>query len=112
MAFDPVALLVMLLTFYPIVSVPELRRAQLERPEYFGGGVFIGSKGEKLKLPDGRIFDCIAGTSGPNPQWWVGDVTNEPPGAGDPYPLEEGPLRLLDETIFPRPTPARDFETL
>jgi len=104
--FDPWALLAMLNAFYPIVSVANLQRARQERPEYFAGGRLGGSKGEKLFLPDGRVWDLIYAAGGPASamRWTIQDVTDAAPGAPDPFPLEDGPLAPLDETIvFPMP---------
>jgi hypothetical protein len=95
--FDPQALLVMLLTFYPIVSVAELQRARAERPEYFAAGTLFGTVGEKLLLPDGRAFDLIYDASGPlaSRRWQV--IEAGPGGDGDPFGLEAGPLGPVDE---------------
>ena len=112
--FDPVALVAMLVAFYPIVSVEQLQRARLERPEYFAGGRLFGSKGEKLQLPDGRVFDLIFAAGGPasGRRWQALDVTNEAPGGEDPFALEDGPLVPLDEEFtLPRGT-GSDFRAL
>lgn len=110
--FDADALRVMLQAFYPIVSAGALRRAKRDRPEYFAAGTLVGSKGDKLQLPDGRIFDCIAGASGPNPTWWVGDVTNAPAAPPELWPLEDGPLVPLDEEALGEVVPRSTFEDL
>jgi hypothetical protein len=95
--FDPHALLVMLLTFYPIVSVAALQRARAERPEYFAAGTLFGSKGEKLLLPDGRAFDLIFAAGGlPGQQRWQ-VIEAGPGGDGDGFGLEAGPLAPVDE---------------
>jgi len=57
--FSPVALLTMLLTFYPDVSPAALVLARRERPDYFAGGALGGSHGDKLTLPDGTVWDLI-----------------------------------------------------
>jgi hypothetical protein len=62
--FDPVALLAMLQAFYPTPSGAALAQARAERPEYFAGGELFGSKGDKLRLGDGRVFDCIFAAGG------------------------------------------------
>lgn len=107
--FDPIALVAMLQAFYPIVSVDALQRARLERPDYFAAGVLFGSKGEKLRLPDGRIFDLIFAAGGPasGRRWQALDVTDDVAGGDDPFALEEGPLVPLDEafTFPPRSDP-------
>jgi len=107
--FDPVALLVMLHAFYPIVTVENLAAARRDRPEYFAGGHLGGSKGEKLFLPDGRIFDLILAAGGPpaGRRWQVLDVTNDPGGEADPFALEEGPIVPMEEDaiIIPRAGP-------
>jgi hypothetical protein len=93
--FDATALLVMLLAFYPTVSGAELARARRERPEYFASGVLFGTKGDKLRLPDGRVFDLIANAGGlPGTQRW--QVIEPGPGTDDPWPLEPGPLTPID----------------
>jgi hypothetical protein len=93
--FDAVALLAMLLAFYPTVNASELARARSERPEYFAGGTLLGSKGDKLRLPDGRLFDLIQNAGGlPGTQHW--QVFEPGPGTDDPWPLEPGPLTPID----------------
>jgi hypothetical protein len=93
--FDATALLVMLLAFYPTVSGAELARARRERPEYFAAGVLFGTKGDKLQLPDGRVFDLIANAGGlPGTQRW--QVIEPGPSVDDPWPLEPGPLTPID----------------
>lgn len=108
--FDPVALVAMLTVFYPIVSVENLQRARAERPEYFAGGVLFGSKGDKLRLPDGRVFDLIFAAGGPasGRRWQALDVTDDAAGGDDPFALEEGPLVPLDDSAvtIPRSDPA------
>jgi hypothetical protein len=110
--FDATALLVMLLAFYPIVSGAELARARRERPEYFAGGALVGSKGDKLQLPDGRVFDLIYAAGGlAGAQRW--QVITAGPSVDDPFPLEPGPLTPIDlETVPPAPAPGPSFETL
>lgn len=93
--FDAGALLVMLQSFYPVVSGSELARARRERPEYFASGALFGSHGDKLLLPDGRVFDCIFAAGGlPGTQRW--QVIEPGPSVDEPYPLEPGPLTPLD----------------
>lgn len=94
--FDDRALLAMLLAFYPIASPAAFARARQERPEYFAAGVIFGSKGDKLRLPDGREFDCIiaAGLPGSS-RWQVALIVPGEDGDG-PFPLEPGPLTPLD----------------
>jgi len=110
--FDPQALLVMLLTFYPIVSGEALLTARRERPEYFGGGTIIGHHFDALQLPDGRIFDCIFSVDSPAQHWQMIDETF----GGDPVPpgfeLAPGPLAPLDSEIWPEPVLAHTFEQL
>src|SRR5262245_52296451 len=111
--FDPTALLAILLTFYPVVSVAALRLARAERPEYFSGGTLGGSKGEKLTLPDGRIFDLIFAVDGPDePRWQVIDVTHAGGGVDDAFGLAPGPLRPIDLAAFPTLTPIDTFAPL
>lgn len=103
--FAPAALLAMLLTFYPIVSVANLQIARRDRPEYFAGGTLFGTTGEKLRLPDGRVFDLIFDASNPDParrRWQVIAAS----GAGDSgglFPLEAGPFTPIDESAWPAP---------
>lgn len=96
--FDPLALLAMLQAFYPVVSAAALQQARAERPEYFAAGELFGSKGDKLRLPDGRVFDCIFAAGGPigTQRWSVIDVTNDPGAVSDGLELEPGPLVPLD----------------
>lgn len=112
--FDPTALLVMLLTFYPVVSGEELLRARRERPEYFAGGEIIGRHSDALRLPDGIVWDLIFNVDGlPGTQRWQAIIPGGGSGAGDPeFVLAAGPLAPLDEQRFPRPTPAAIFEPL
>jgi hypothetical protein len=110
--FDAVALLAMLLAFYPTVNASELARARRERPEYFAGGTLLGSKGDKLRLPDGRIFDLIQNAGGlPGQQRW--QVIEPGPSVPEPWPLEAGPLTPIDVTVWAPPRPADEtFESL
>jgi hypothetical protein len=102
--FDPVALVAMLVAFYSPPSVPRLQQARAARPEYFAAGRLGGTSGEKLFLADGRIFDLIFAVDGPVAQrrYQALDVTDAT-GDPDPFPLEPGPLDLLDEEapLFP-----------
>lgn len=95
--FDGVALVAMLVTFYPVVSPAQLRLARNERPEYFSGGKVIGSKGDKLELPDGRVFDLIFAAGGPPSGMRWQCIEAGPGDGGDPWPLEPGPLTPIDE---------------
>jgi hypothetical protein len=110
--FDGTALLVMLLTFYPAVSPAALAQARRERPEYFAGGVIIGTSQEAIRLPDGRIFDLIENAGGaPGTTRW--HVLLMVPGGDDPsFPLEPGPLTPIDEGALVTPAPAAVFEGL
>lgn len=110
--FDGAALLVMLLTFYPVVSVANLRLARAERPEYFAAGVLFGTHGEKLRLPDGRVFDLIFDVDGPGRRWQVIDVTAGDDGGPSPWPLEPGPLTPIDPELVLPPPIDRAFEAL
>jgi hypothetical protein len=110
--FDPVALVVMLVTFYPIVSRRELARARFERPDYFAGGVLFGTHGDKLRLPDGRIFDLIFNVDnapGEPPRW---QCIEPGPASDEPWPLEPGPLTPLDPELPPFPSFEPFFEPL
>lgn len=112
--FDPIALLAMLLAFYPAVSSEALARARAERPDYFAGGTLTGSHGDKMVLPDGRGFDLIfdVENAGGNRHWQV--IESGGPGgeAPSPWPLEPGPLTPIDGTRFPAPAPLSVFAPL
>lgn len=110
--FNASALLAILLAFYPTVSRAELARARRERPEYFAGGTLLGSKGDKLQLPDGRIFDLIQSAGGPpGSQRW--QVIEAGPSVDEPFPLEPGPLVPLDlDDTFPPRAHEDTFESL
>ena len=112
--FDPWALLAMLQAFYPAPTPASLRRARSERPEYFAAGVLIGHSGDKLQLPDGRIWDLIFSVGSPAARWIAIDVTDQGAGGGgdDPFALEEGPLVPIDEETTIGPPLERDFEGL
>lgn len=110
--FDPVALVAMLNAFYPVVSAAVLAFARTERPEYFAGGVLFGSKGDKLRLPDGREFDLIFAAGGPVEQRRWQCIIPGPAGDDDPFALEAGPLLPLDGSRFTTPAPASEFEGL
>lgn len=99
--FDPAALLTMLLAFYPIVSAAAFAQARRERPEYFAGGQIFGSKGDKLRLPDGREFDCIIAAGGPasGRRWSCSEIVDDPNAVPDPFELEPGPLDPVDEDM-------------
>lgn len=104
----------MLTGFYPVVSVANLQRARRERPEYFAGGTLGGSKGEKLFLPDGRVWDLIFAAGGLPSQmrWQALDVTHDTGGEPNPFPLEEGPLVPLDELAPLPPIAGGSFVSL
>lgn len=112
--FDGAALVAMLQAFYPAVSAAAFARARSERPDYFGGGVIFGSKGDKLRLPDGREFDCIQAAGGPpsGRRWTCSLIDPNAGGDDDPFALEDGPLAFVDEetVIFPGGDPS--FESL
>lgn len=112
--FDPIALLAMLVAFYPIVGPAALLQARAERPDYFASGEIRGTKGDKLWLPDGRKFDLIFATGSPSQHWQVLDVTIGDGGAaaGDVFALEAGPLEPIDESAWPTPSPAPVFVPL
>ncbi len=110
--FDGAALLAMLLAFYPVVSAAALAKARTERPEYFAGAVFIGHSGDKIQLPDGRIFDLIFAVDGPvaGRRWQV--IEPGPAGDADPWALEEGPLTPAEWLDAPTTGTAGTFEAL
>jgi hypothetical protein len=96
--FDQVALVAMLLADYPAVSSAAFARARVEQPAYFAGGVIFGSKGDKLRLPDGREFDCIVAAGGPaaDRRWQCALIDPNAPGVDDPFALDDGPLAPLE----------------
>lgn len=109
MAFDPGAFVTMMVTFYPVVTIANLRRAREERPDYFGGGHLFGTCGEKLRLPTARIWDLMRDCGGRNAAWQAIDVTDGGGGGDDPFVLDRGPLDELElppivteggETVF------------
>lgn len=112
--FDPFALVAMLTVFYPVVSSASLARAFAERREYFAGGRLTGSKGDKLTLPDGRVWDLIFAAGGPPAarRWQALDVTEDGPAPNDPFALEDGPLTYLDEELGTLPPIGETFEAL
>src|SRR5213592_2880219 len=104
----------MLKAFYPVPSGAAFAQARRERPEYFAAGVIFGSKGDKLRLPDGREFDCIVAAGGPvsGRSWYCGLIVDDPNAQPDPFPLEPGPLDPLDEDAAIGPALDRDLEAL
>lgn len=102
----------MLLAFYPVVSAAAFVQARAERPEYFAGGVIFGSKGDKLRLPDGREWDCIVAAGGPpsGRRWSCSFIDPSVIGEIDPFPLEAGPLVPLDEQATTGPLIEWDLE--
>ena len=112
--FDPAALVAMLLVFYPVVSAAAFSQARAEHPTYFAGGVIFGSKGDKLRLPDGREFDCIQAAGGPasGRHWMCSLIDPTDPGTPDPFPLEDGPLVPADEDYAIGPRVSGGLETL
>jgi hypothetical protein len=112
--FDPTALLVMLLTFYPDVSPAALALARRERPDYFAGGTLGGSHGDKFTTPDGRGWDLIFDVENATGQrrWQVLEVTNQGGGDDAQFPLEPGPLTPIDATQFPPPQAGQVFEPI
>ena len=101
--FDGAALVAMLIAFYPAVSVAALNQARRERPEYFAAGELFGTHGEKMRLPDGRVFDLIFDVDGPRRRWQAIDVTNAPDAPPESFPLEPGPLLPIDADIIVPP---------
>lgn len=112
--FDGGALVAMLQAFYPTVSGAAFALARRERPEYFGGGVIFGSKGDKLRLPDGREYDCIFAAGGPPSarRWTCSLIDPTAGGDEDPFALEDGPLEAVDEEIVIFPGGDPSFESL
>lgn len=112
--FDPAALVAMLMAFYPVVTPANLARARQERAEYFHGGTLFGSKGDKLRLPDGREFDCIANAGLPVGQrfWYCGLIDPAEAGNPDGFELEPGALEPVDEEMVLFPADRDRFEAL
>lgn len=110
--FDPIALVAMLSTFYPLVTRASLERAFRDRPEYFAGGRLGGRNGEVLFLQDGRIIDLAFSAWAANARWQALDVTHADGGAGDPFGLEDGPLVPIDIDGIPPPVREALFESL
>lgn len=112
--FDPWALLAMLLAFYPQPSAEAFARARSERPEYFAGGVIVSTGRDKLRLPDGRVFDFIQNVDGLPSQrrWIVLDVTDAAGTPGDGLQLDPGPLTPLDDQAPIFPASRETFEAL
>lgn len=103
--FDPVALVVMLSTFYPSVTLTSLQRAFRERPDYFAGGHLFGRLSDVLVLPDGRAFDIVYAAWTAASRWTAIYLDpNATPGE-DPFPLDPGPLVELDvDATVPEPS--------
>lgn len=101
--FDELALLVMLVTFYPVVGPAALQRARAERPAYFAGGEIRGTDGDKLWLADGRKYDLIFKVGAPDTRWQVLLLPDGsgPGGPDDPFALEDGPIAPIDLSAFP-----------
>lgn len=112
--FDPIALLAMLQAFYPIVGPAALARARRERPDYFSAGEIIGTSGDKLRLPDGRIFDLIFDVNGPFTRWQAIEVGTGPggPDVDDPFALEAGPIVPIDLSAWEPTASVPVFQTL
>lgn len=109
--FDPIALLAMLQAFYDVVGPAALARARRERPDYFAAGEIIGTSGDKLRLPDGRIFDLIFDVLGVHTRWQAIEIGTGPgaPDVDDPFALEAGPLVPIDLSAFPEAAPIPVF---
>lgn len=112
--FDPDALVAMLRAFYPQPSGAAFALARAQRPEYFAGGVIFGSKGDKLRLPDGREYDCILAAGGPpsSRAWMCSLIEPGDPGVDDPFALDDGPLAYIDDGVVIFPGDVPDFEQL
>lgn len=110
--FDPYALLAILQAFYPVPTIANLRLARAERPEYFAGGELFGSCGEKLRLPDGRVWDLMFDCGGPSARWQAIEPGPGDGGGGDGFGLDPGPLAVLEVPNLLPPTPAQDFQQI
>lgn len=100
--FDPGAVLALLQAFYPVVSPAALAQALAAHPDTFGYGVITRPNGDKIQLPDGRIYDCIVNSGGrPGTTFWSCSYVDptDPGGPDDPFALEDGPLAYLDENL-------------
>jgi hypothetical protein len=74
--------------------------------------VIFGTKGDKLRLPDGREFDCIVAAGGPpdGRRWQCARIDPNDADAGDPFALEAGPLTPIDASDVWPGSPAPGFE--
>lgn len=70
-----------------------LKAAYDADPSKFGGAKIIGSKGDKLQLPDGTVVDVItnAGMGGTGWQWITGSGGGGSVAAPKPAPLDQLP---------------------
>jgi hypothetical protein len=102
MPFDPGALPRLLETFYPVVTPANLALARQEFPDWFGGGVLFGSKGDKLRLPDGREYDLILASGGPiaGRRWQATLIDPTAVSADDVFARDEGSLTTIDEDVW------------
>lgn len=112
MPFEPGAMVAMLKSFYPVVTIANLRRAQQERSEYFGGGALFGSCGEKLRLPTGQVWDLMFDCGGLNAHWQAIEPGEGGGGGDDPFSLEPGPLDVLELPEIVPPVPDGAFTQL
>lgn len=111
--FDPAALLAVLVASYSPASPAALARAWRERPALFGGGTITGSKGDKLTLPSGEVWDLIFASTDPIARHWqMLQLGDEGPAVVDPFALERGPLDFLEPDLFTRPVREGTYEGL
>jgi len=110
--FDPAAIVAMLRSFYPVVTIANLRLARTERPDYFAGGALFGTCGEKLRLPDGRVWDLMYDCGGLQAAWQAIEPGPSDGSGGDGFALEPGPFTPIDVPDLLPPTPAQDFTQL
>jgi hypothetical protein len=107
MSFNPGLLPGLLDAFYPVVTPAHFALAKAEHPAWFDDGVIFGSKGDKLRFPDGRQYDCIqnAGLSVDKRRWQCVLIDPTAVSSDDPFARDEGSLTTIDEDVW---TPAHD----
>lgn len=110
--FDAVALLAMLVTFYPTVTQATLVRARRERPEYWAAGLLYGVEQYVLVLPDGAAWYLTSDGWHPGTQWRLAPKDLSLPDTPNPLALTRGPLAPVDETSWPVPLRRAAFEAL
>lgn len=95
--FNAVAVLAMLIAFYPEASPNALAAAIRERPEYFSGAEQIAATGY-IVLPDARVLRVLMFPDATHPfaYWQISGPGIDTASIGDRIVLEPGPLQPLD----------------